>query len=137
MLFVPVGRFGPLTRACLPRCSAATAATYRACTTRSCRIATTDADRTPGVPYYIGTLRVTNALDCDACVAYQEMHCFSLVCTTQVDRYVDECIAGSSDTRCDDALFFLDTCLAGATSAQNATIAACMDSEEGREGCFP
>jgi hypothetical protein len=89
------------------------------------------------VPYYIGTVRVTNPLDCDACIAYQEMHCFSLVCSSQVDRYVDECIVGSSDAACDSALYQLDLCLAGLTASQNATVGACMSSEDGREGCFP
>src|SRR5689334_9659905 len=50
VLLVPHGRFGPLSAACLPRCSAATGRAYHACTTQSCRNAAIDADTTSGVP---------------------------------------------------------------------------------------
>lgn len=137
VLRVPVGSFGPLNDACLPRCSAATAATYRACTSNSCRSAATRADRTSGVTYYVGSLRNASPLDCDACVAYQEMHCFSLVCQAEVDGYVDECIAGGTVSSCDYALLLLNSCLGSATPSEEAVLDACMGSHDGPEGCFP
>jgi hypothetical protein len=137
VLYVPRGSFGPLTAACMPRCSAATAATYRACTIQSCRSAAADADLTPGTDYYLGTVHVTSPLDCGGCIAYQEMHCFSEVCESQVDAYVDECIAGGTASSCDLALAQLDACLASLTPAEEATVEACMVSPAGPEGCFP
>ncbi|AKF09207.1 hypothetical protein DB32_006356 [Sandaracinus amylolyticus] len=137
VLYVPVGSFGPLTAACLPRCSSATGAAYRACTTQSCRNAAVAGDTTPGTSYYIGSARVNTPMDCGGCVAYQEMHCFSLVCESQVDAYVDECIAGGSASSCDFALASLDACLAALSPAEEATVAACYESPDGPAGCFP
>lgn len=137
VLRVPLGMFGPLTEACLPRCSASTAATYRACTSNSCRSAATGADRTSGVNYFVGGVRITTPLDCGGCVAYQEMHCFSLVCPNEVDAYVDECIAGGTPSSCDYALLDLNSCLASATPSEEAVVDACMASHDGPDGCFP
>lgn len=136
VLRVPVGSFGPLVDACLPRCTAATGAAWRACTTQSCKRAALDADTTPGVQYYIGTARITSPMNCDACVSYQEFHCFSLVCGAEVDSYVDECIAGGTPSSCDTALFQLDNCLAGLTPTEEATVAACYESHDGPASCF-
>jgi hypothetical protein len=137
VLRVPVGTFGPLNAVCLPRCSAATATTYRACTSNSCRTAAAEADRTPGADYFIGGVHVTTPLDCGACVAYQEMHCFSEVCESQVDAYVDQCIAGGTPSSCDAALSDLDFCLAVLSPAEEDVVTACMASQDGPEGCFP
>ncbi|MAQ15680.1 MAG: hypothetical protein CMN30_12910 [Sandaracinus sp.] len=135
-LRVPAGSFGPLTAPCLPRCSAETAAAYRACDSNACRNAAVDADSTPSKAYTIGTVPVNPGLDCLSCVSYQEFHCFSLVCGDEVDSYVDECIAGIDDFRCDDALFRLDLCLAALTPTQQATLETCMLSADGPPGCF-
>ena len=136
VLYVPRGSFGPLTPACLPRCTVETGRAYEACTNAGCRSRVTEADETPGVRYYIGTASVRTPLDCAGCVAYQEMHCFSRVCPTQVDSYVDACIAGIDDRACDLALSRLDTCLGGLTTTQVSTLEACMYSEEGAAGCY-
>ncbi len=136
VLHVPIGSFGPLTAACLPRCSADTAAAHRACTTQSCRDAALAADTTPGAMYYIGSERVTTPLDCTACVSYQQFHCFSLVCTSQVDAYVDNCIAGVQPSLCDTNLAQIDSCLASVSAAQMATLDTCMQSADGPPGCF-
>lgn len=135
-LRVPVGSFGPLNAACLPRCSAATAAAYRACTDQACRNAAVEADTTPGIPYYIGSAPVTDPLDCASCVTYQEFHCFSLVCTSEVDAYVDHCIAGVSPELCDSSITSIDICLASVTAAEMATLDACFASADGPQGCF-
>lgn len=137
VLYVPRGSFGPLTPSCLPRCSAATRDTYDACTTRSCRSAATEGDTTPGIDYFIGTVATSPPLDCSGCVAYQEMHCFSLVCPSEVDGYVDQCIAGGSPSGCDAALTNLNSCLAGLSSSQGMTVDACFASDDGPAGCFP
>ena len=137
ILYVPVGSFGPLTAACLPRCSAATATAYRACTTQSCRNAAVAGDSTSGVDYYVGTVHVTSPLDCGGCVAYQEMHCFSEVCPSEVDNYVDQCIAGGTASSCDAAIGAIDACLASLTTAEEAVVDACYASQAGPEGCFP
>lgn len=136
VLRVPVGSFGPLNSACLPRCSAATATAYRACTNQSCRNAALDADRTPGTMYFIGSVHVTTPMDCVACVSYQEFHCFSLVCRSQVDAYVDNCIVGVRPELCDSNIAAIDVCLASLSATQQATLAACMESAAGPPGCF-
>ncbi len=135
VLRVPLGSFGPLTSSCLPRCSASTAATYRACTNNRCRSDALRSDTTRGTSYFIGSARVTTPLDCVSCVSYQEFHCFSLVCTAQVDAYVHHCIATLS-TQCDAAIAQVDRCLALLSSTQQATLIECMESADGPPGCF-
>ncbi len=137
VLRVPLGTFGPLTDACMPRCSAATAATYRACEAQSCRNAAVDADTVPGIEYFIGSARVRSPpMDCATCVGYQEFHCFSLVCTDEVDAYVDNCIAGVRPELCDSSIAAVDDCLARLTPTEQSTVAACMESADGPPGCF-
>lgn len=136
VLYVPVGSFGPLTNPCLPRCTAATGAAWRACTSSSCRNAALDADTTPGVSYYIGSAHITSPLDCAGCVSYQQFHCFSLVCPSQVDSYVDNCIAGGDPTSCDIAIANVDNCLAALSASQEATVSTCYASHDGPESCF-
>lgn len=133
---VPRGTFGPLTVACLPRCSAATAAAYRACDNQTCRDAALDADSTSSKTYTISGVNVSPGLDCASCVSYAEFHCFSLVCVDEVDTYVDECLFGTDSFACDSAIFAVDSCLGGLTPAQNDTVGACMISADGPAGCF-
>lgn len=136
VLRVPVGSFGPLTTSCMPRCSADTAATYRACADNACRTAAIRADTTPGTPYFIGSASITTPMDCEACVTYQEFHCFSLVCTSEVDDYVDNCIVGVTPSLCDANIAAIDGCLATLTPAEEDTVAACYASADGPPGCF-
>lgn len=136
VLRVPVGSFGPLNDACLPRCSAETAAAYRACDTQTCRNDAVDADTTAPTPYYIGTVEASPDMDCATCVTYQEFHCFSLVCTSEVDDYVDHCIAGVDPSLCDPSIAAIDACLAALSPSEMETVDECMQSTDGPPGCF-
>jgi hypothetical protein len=64
------------------------------------------------------------------------MHCFSLVCSSQVDQYVDNCIAGVNPDFCDASIAAIDACLASASPAQETMLAECFDSVAGPAGCF-
>lgn len=137
VLRVPLGSFGPLTAGCLPRCSAETASAYRGCADQPCRNAAIRADTTPGTAYEIGSASVSTPMDCEACVSYQEFHCFSLVCESEVDAYVDHCIAGVDPSLCDPSIAAIDSCLAALTPAEEDTVDACYASVDGPQGCFP
>jgi hypothetical protein len=75
-------------------------------------------------------------MDCEACVSYQEFHCFSLVCESQVDTYVDHCIAGVNPSLCDSSIWAIDSCLAALSPADQAILRTCMESANGPPGCF-
>lgn len=136
VLLVPLGSFGPLSSSCLPRCTAETAAAYRACDNQSCRNMATRSDTSPGLPYFIGRASVTPPLNCESCVGYQEFHCFSLACSAQVDSYVDNCIVGVDPFFCDAAVAMVDACLASLSPGQMETVDECMNSVDGPPGCF-
>ncbi len=99
----------PLSGACLPRCSAATAQAVGGCTTAECQQAALAADTTPSIPFVVNGMN-DGPLDCATCFGYHQMSCAHDVCPTETTAIMT-CNPMTDAMACMPQQMALQTCI--------------------------
>ena len=123
----------PIPASCTPRCSNATLGAVNTCNmmmdqmaAQTCQTAALDADTTPSVDM-MGPGGVI-PLDCATCFQFNQLHCLSVPCPTEIvtavtcDRMMDaDMCMGEYDAA--------DACLAALTPAQETAANECLNTQ--------
>jgi hypothetical protein len=123
----------PIPASCTPRCTNATLGAVNTCqmmmdamARQACQTAALEGDTTPTVDM-MGPGGVI-PLDCATCFQFNQLHCLSVPCPTQIVAAVT-CNRMMDPDMCMEEFDAADTCLAALTPAQEMAANTCLNTQ--------